>query len=124
MRGAVRAAAWTAPDKGASRGLESVCSTPVGAVSMRNLCPKNIGATPAAALHCKCCHACDTNGAQSQGYAGWTLTHRTEVTGCPVVQVFGQQHPLVLKLEAEVMAKVLSCSEPLESRGSKKSAAT
>jgi len=41
-----------------------------------------------------------------------------------VVQVFGQQHPLVLKLEAEVMAKVLSCSEPLESRGSKKSAAT
>jgi hypothetical protein len=30
------------------------------------------------------------------------------------VQVFAQQHPLVLKLEAEVMAKVLSCSEPLD----------
>lgn len=54
--------------------------------------------------------ACEVQYEQPHGQ------HRTKV--------FGQQHPLVLKLEAEVMAKVLSCSEPLESRGSKKSAAT
>jgi hypothetical protein len=28
-------------------------------------------------------------------------------------QVFAEQHALVRKLEADVMAKVLSCSEPL-----------
>lgn len=32
------------------------------------------------------------------------------------VQVFAQQHPVVLKLEAGVTAKVLSCSEPLDSK--------
>jgi hypothetical protein len=32
------------------------------------------------------------------------------------VQVFAQQHPLVLQLEAGVIAKVLSCSEPLDSK--------
>jgi hypothetical protein len=30
-----------------------------------------------------------------------------------LLQVFAQQHALVRKLEADVMAKVLSCSEPL-----------
>jgi hypothetical protein len=35
-----------------------------------------------------------------------------------LVQVFAQQHPLVLKLEADVMAKVLSCSEPLDRQSS------
>jgi hypothetical protein len=53
----------------------------------------------------------------------WLLLYVLLCCMHPLVQVFAQQHPLVLKLEADVMAKVLSCSEPLDSQGSQQDAA-
>lgn len=40
----------------------------------------------------------------------------TDQSCAVLLQVFAQQHPLVLQLEAAVMAKVLSSSEPLDSQ--------
>jgi hypothetical protein len=45
---------------------------------------------------------------------------RSPVLCCAALQVFAQQHPLVQKLEAEVMAKVLSSSEPLDSQNTQR----
>jgi hypothetical protein len=42
------------------------------------------------------------------------MTHARVWWCCCTQQVFAQQHPLVSRLEAEVMAKVVSCSEPLD----------